>query len=99
MGRRMFEHVDYSALPEDIQIQIVKRIKGETEARLNFSPQLTPASGPYAVLCVLPTAPWEVIEAAYKALAFMTHPDRGGAVEDFQRIQIAYETLKTKKKG
>jgi hypothetical protein len=99
----MFQHVDYSALPESMQIRLVKGMEDgsdQTGPRSSFAPILTTsAAGPHAVLFVLPTAPWEVVEAAYKALVFKTHPDRGGSVEDFQRVQKAFEELKKTKKS
>jgi DnaJ-class molecular chaperone len=95
-GKRWFEHVDYSALPEYLQIKIVKITK---ENRNIGNAQIldTPSPvGPYAVLFVLETAPWEVVTAAYKALALKCHPDQGGNAEDFMRVQKAYEELKSK---
>lgn len=44
-------------------------------------------------LCVLPGSPIEVVKAAYKALAFMTHPDRGGNAEHFRELTSAYERI------
>jgi hypothetical protein len=96
MGRRYFGHVDYSSLPELMQIQLVKQLEGFNSTTTTLSPS---AVGPHAVLFVLEGAPWEVIEAAYKALALKTHPDRGGRTEDFQKVQRAFEELKTALKG
>jgi hypothetical protein len=95
-GKRCFDHVDYRALPESVQIKVVRIVKesrnlGDTQVLGTPSP-----AGPHAVLFVLETAPWEVIAAAYKALALKCHPDHGGNVEDFLRIQKAYEELKSK---
>lgn len=54
----------------------------------------TPSSDPFRVLHLLPTAPWPVIDAAYKALAKTNHPDRGGDTAAMQRINAAYTELK-----
>jgi hypothetical protein len=43
---------------------------------------------PYAVLHLRPTAPWELVEAAYQILA--AHPDR----EDLTGIEQAYQELR-----
>lgn len=45
----------------------------------------------YEVLGIFPTAPIEVAEAAYRALAKIHHPDAGGSVELFQEIGTAIE--------
>lgn len=96
MGRKHFDHVDYSELPEPIQIQIVKWLEDLKRSGSVMAPL---AVGPHAVLFVLETAPWEVVKAAYKALALMAHPDQGGSDEDFRRIHEAYKELKDATKG
>jgi len=50
----------------------------------------------YGVLGVPPTASDSEIKAAYRKLAFDTHPDRGGDSELFKTITKAYETLGSK---
>jgi curved DNA-binding protein CbpA len=50
----------------------------------------------YAVLHLLPTAPPELIKAAYRCLAMIHHPDRGGDTEAMQRINSAYAGLSAK---
>lgn len=47
----------------------------------------------YVILCVLKTATDEEIKKAYKILAHKNHPDKGGDVEEFRKIQKAYEIL------
>ena len=48
----------------------------------------------YAALHLLPTAPPEVVSAAYKALAKKVHPDAGGSQERMQAINSAYALIK-----
>jgi len=48
---------------------------------------------PYRALHLLPSAPPEVAKAAYRALAQIHHPDRGGSHEAMQRVNTAWETL------
>jgi curved DNA-binding protein CbpA len=43
---------------------------------------------------LLPSAPPEVVRAAYKALAMKHHPDKGGSTELMQAINQAYERLR-----
>lgn len=50
--------------------------------------------GWYSVLFVTPSAPVEVIEAAYKALARKYHPDNGGDTQRMQEINAAYSALR-----
>lgn len=47
----------------------------------------------YTVLHLLPTAPPEVVKAAYRTLATLHHPDKGGDVVTMQRINVAYSLL------
>jgi curved DNA-binding protein CbpA len=57
-----------------------------------------PHFDPYAVLQVVPTAEQEVIQGAYKALAFKYHPDRDGthrAAEKMAELNRAYALLRT----
>lgn len=49
---------------------------------------------PHAVLCVVRTAPYEVVQAAYKALAKKHHPDAGGNTEMMKRLNSAFDTIK-----
>jgi hypothetical protein len=46
---------------------------------------------PLATLHLLPTAPIEVIKAAYKALCLLNHPDHGGDIVRFREIDEAYQ--------
>jgi hypothetical protein len=55
-------------------------------------PRQTPGD-PYQTLHLLPSAPPEVVKAAYKALAMKLHPDHGGDTEAMQRINDAYRRL------
>jgi len=48
----------------------------------------------YETLCVISTAPKEVIQAAYRALAKIHHPDAGGNLKKMQEINAAWEALK-----
>jgi len=48
---------------------------------------------PFATLHLLPSAPPEVIRAAYRALAIKHHPDLGGDVRAMQTINAAYKQL------
>lgn len=57
------------------------------------------ATGPvddYAVLYVARNAPKEVIDAAYKALSKLHHPDKGGDPETMKKINAAYDRVKVK---
>jgi hypothetical protein len=47
----------------------------------------------YMLLHLLPSAPKAVIRAAYKAMAMLAHPDRGGDVLQMQVINAAYAQL------
>jgi hypothetical protein len=47
----------------------------------------------YNTLHLMPSAPPEVTKAAYRAMAMLHHPDRGGNVEMMKRINQAWECL------
>jgi len=49
-----------------------------------------PEADPFAALHLLPSAPVEVVKAAYKALAVIHHPDKGGDARRMQEINAAY---------
>jgi hypothetical protein len=51
------------------------------------------AIDPYQTLHLLPSAPPEVVKAAYKALAMKLHPDHGGDEEKMKRLNTAYARL------
>jgi len=38
------------------------------------------------------------IKKAYKKLVIIHHPDKGGKVEDFKKLQLAYEILSNEEK-
>ena len=47
----------------------------------------------YEALGILPKAPSEVIDASFKALAKIHHPDKGGNAAKFRRIKEAHAVL------
>lgn len=47
----------------------------------------------FAALQISKSATIDEVKAAYKKMALITHPDRGGRAEDFIRIRAAYEIL------
>jgi DnaJ-domain-containing protein 1 len=49
---------------------------------------------PYPVLGITRNAPMEVIEAAYRALAKIHHPDAGGSTAAMQHINRAYDQVR-----
>lgn len=92
-ARSRFDHVDYRSLPQELQIRLVAEMSGKAQEAAHVARRPAPDPNPFAVLHLLPSAPPEVIKAAYKALALITHPDRGGDAEAFRKIQEAYEEL------
>jgi hypothetical protein len=86
-ARRNFEHVDYSQLPTAWQMRAAGAAMGAELALDGF------VQDPFQTLHVTEDAPWEVIKAAYKALAAMHHPDAGGDRDAFERVDRAYRHL------
>jgi hypothetical protein len=58
-----------------------------------------PDTDPFAVLHVLPSAPRAVIDAAYRALAKLHHPDRGGDPVAMRQLTEAHEALSRRLSG
>jgi hypothetical protein len=50
----------------------------------------------FHVLHLQPTAPLELVEAAYRCLSRLHHPDRGGSVEIMQQINAAVSIIRSK---
>jgi hypothetical protein len=55
-------------------------------------PRQTPGD-PYQTLHLLPSAPAELVKAAYRVMAALHHPDHGGDTDAMQRINDAYRRL------
>lgn len=77
----------------------VEWLDGEGEAAKEEGSSTPPPRVPqqkpdtYAVLHLLPSAPPELIKAAYRTLAQLHHPDHGGDTSAMQRINIAYKEI------
>ncbi len=72
-----------------------KTIENEASAyRRRATPEPIRRTDPhYSELHLLPSAPWPVVEATYKALARLHHPDIGGDSEMMKRVNLAFESL------
>lgn len=55
--------------------------------------QVDQLTDPYAVLELSPDASDEEVKRAYRRLAMTHHPDRGGSISRFVRLQRAYDVL------
>lgn len=80
----------------DMYVDFAAQVRREDRRESHSRPQAPPraqVNDPYAVLHLLPSAPAEVIRAAYKAMALLCHPDRGGDTEMMQRVNAAYGRL------
>ena len=51
----------------------------------------------FAALHLLPSAPPELIDAAYRCLSWLNHPDVGGSTSAMQKINAAHDLLKTRR--
>lgn len=72
-------------------------IEVETDPERTFTPptRTTPRTE-FHVLHLQPTAPLELVEAAYRCLSRLHHPDRGGSVEIMQQINAAVSIIRSK---
>jgi len=57
---------------------------------------IRPGDPDYRALHLLPSAPPELVAAAYRALARRHHPDAGGDHESMLRITAAFDALRAK---
>ncbi len=79
----------------DVHVVRPKRTSDGTQSR----PSSSAIQTPYDVLHVKPTAPAEVIGAAYRALARKYHPDVSGSPDAHQRMQelnSAYQQIEVR---
>jgi hypothetical protein len=53
----------------------------------------------YTVLHLLPSAPPELVESAYKCLSRMYHPDAGGTTTTMQELNSAVATIRRSVEG
>lgn len=92
VATRYFQHVDYRAVPPEVQIRIVQFMD-----RVRSAPPVVGGrhKTPHEMLFVTPDAPPEVIKAAYRALAQKHHPDHDGDPERFREVDEAWKKLKT----
>jgi len=73
----------------------VEWLDGEAYAdpEAEWTPPKPKPIDPYVTLHLLPSAPPEVVKAAYRALAVLNHPDKGGDEEKMKRLNEAYGRL------
>lgn len=62
--------------------------------------QLVPAdqAAAFKALHLLPSAPDEVVRAAYRAMCKLHHPDAGGTTREMQRVNEAFGVLAARSK-
>lgn len=82
-------------LLEDVFITV----ETDSEYRSTFTPPPSDRAPrtEYTVLHLLPSAPPELVESAYKCLSRMHHPDRGGAGEKMQELNSAVATIRRRR--
>ena len=91
LAEKQFRHwLAYARQMLDAQVEWIAGDDSETEWTPPKKPQ---AVDPYQTLHLLPSAPPEVVKAAYRALAMMHHPDKGGDTATMQTINDAYRRL------
>lgn len=73
------------------------RFFSASEGKTSTSTKQRTSADPYAALHLLPSAPAELIESAYRCLAKLAHPDRGGTHEQMLELTAAHDVLKAKR--
>jgi hypothetical protein len=89
-------YVDYSALPEALQMQIAQEKVSWKQSTKEFhiTKKVDSISESYAVLHLLPSAPAAIVKGVWRLLAQQHHPDKGGDSEEFKRYSAAYQRIK-----
>ena len=86
-----FEMGEWLALCQsNFNAEVARAKEKQKERREGRAAPKKPEADPFAALYLLPSAPVEVVKAAYRALATIHHPDKGGDVATMQRINAAY---------
>ncbi len=89
-----FRHwLSYARATFGAQVQWIGETYEDPEAEWTPPPPKPKAVDPYVTLHLLPSAPPEVVKAAYRALAVLNHPDKGGDEEKMKRLNEAYGRL------
>lgn len=78
--------------------QTRRRAERETGYQYPPKPKKQDPRDPLSILWVLDGAPREVVDAAYKTLARLHHPDMGGDLRKMQEINAAYDSV-VKRRG
>lgn len=105
-GSRVFDRKSNRWLIDPAQQQQfsrwLKEMKDEYDCEINHERPTKPEPpsepppqlpSPYTVLHLLPSAPPELVRAAYRCLATLSHPDRGGTHEGMLALNTAYSQL------
>jgi hypothetical protein len=85
--------LSYARATFGAQVQWIGETYEDPEAEWTPPPPKPKAVDPYVTLHLLPSAPPEVVKAAYRALAVLNHPDKGGDGERMKVINDAYRRL------
>jgi hypothetical protein len=84
----------FPPLPTEGPDPEVERLRAEVAALRAKLRQQEAIPDAYRTLCVLPTAPPQVIAAAHRALVRLHHPDAGGDTLTMQAINAAADQLR-----
>ena len=97
-GARWLPEVKVWTVPQyraEALAQILAQCYGEVEWDVpDTKVEAGPLSEVYAALCLLPGAPVQVVDAAYRAMAKLHHPDAGGEPVKMAHINLSYQAIK-----
>jgi hypothetical protein len=81
-------------VPKSATREALRIVDRHYSHRIAVRPEpITPFADACRDLCIQDWAPREVARAAYRALALLYHPDRGGDTRTMQRINAAWEAI------
>lgn len=96
LGYQIHGHVDYSELPDELQMRIAQEKKNWRQVKQPPAKKraISSLSEDYRTLHLQPSAPWYIVEAVWKALVKRVHPDRGGSDAEFCKTKEAYDRIR-----
>jgi hypothetical protein len=87
-----YARTQFSQIKVDLPPTIIIDPPG-TPYTIGDSPDYSGHSSPFKTMFLQEDAPKELIQVAYKTLALLFHPDRGGNSEDMVKLNQAYAEL------
>ncbi len=84
----------YQRIIRDLLTDVFIEVETDPERAAYTPPTGTTPATSYSVLHLLPTAPPELVESAYRTLSRLHHPDAGGDTAEMQELNHAVARIR-----